>query len=285
VGKVAVTALLPVKWYRTDYLRQALDSILGQTSPDWRLLIIAEPEDRDELARALAAALEDPRVELIGNRGRSLAGALNTGMKHAETEFVAILLGDDKWSPDAVAVLTEQIRTHADVDFFHSSRRVVDDGGNSVSSVYESREDVTVRDFGDMERGAPVKHLLCWRRDKALSFGAMDESVNYASDDFDFPWSMAEHGAVFRAIPDCLYIYRDHRSGYRLSTHVPRSVNVRELRRILRKHGLDRRARRRSVRVAKRSYLRECLFYTRLDRWLHDKLGLSLRPVWRQPHP
>ena len=33
------------------------------------------------------------------NEGRKLAGAMNTGMRHAETPFVAILLSDDMWAP------------------------------------------------------------------------------------------------------------------------------------------------------------------------------------------
>jgi hypothetical protein len=43
----------------------------------------------------------------------------------------------------------------------------------------------------------------------------MDGTLNSVGpDDFDFPWSMAEHGAVVRAIPDCLYLDRDHRSSF-----------------------------------------------------------------------
>jgi glycosyltransferase involved in cell wall biosynthesis len=277
-----VTALMPVKDYHRGYLRKALDSLLEQTRSDWRLLIIAEDTERDSLADVLRQDLRDPRIALIANEGRKLSGAFNTGMRHARTEFVAILFGDDMWSRDAVAVLTESIRRHPEADFFHSSRMVVDEDDRPLSSVHPSAANMTLEDF---TRFSPVKHLLCWRRELALSFGGMDETLNSVGpDDYDFPWTMAENGAVFRAIPDCLYLYRDHRDSFRLTTHLPRSVHVREMRRIMKKHGVSRMKIERRVLAARRSYLRQCLYRSPLDRWVKQKAGLDPRRGWRESY-
>lgn len=41
---------------------------------------------------------------------------------------------------------------------------------------------------------------------KALACGGLDESLNSVwPDDYDLPWTMAEHGAMFKAISECLY--------------------------------------------------------------------------------
>ncbi len=139
-------------------------------------------------------------------------------MRAARTEFVSILLGDDLWAEDAVEVLERNLATRPDVDFFHSARRIIDDHGAPISGVAPPVEDVSREHF---LTGAPVKHLLCWRRELGLSIGGIDESLNSVGpDDYDFPWSMAEAGARFGAVPECLYVYRDHRSGFRLTTHL-----------------------------------------------------------------
>lgn len=279
---MSLTVLLPLKNYQPQFLSEALDSIFRQTRSDWRLVIVVEPEDAESLGTVLAAALEDPRIRLVRNRGRKLAGAFNTGMREAETEFVAILLADDLWAENAVAVLEEGIGKFPDVDFFHSARRIVNDAGQPVSGVHRPPEHFTSADFIST---SPVKHLLCWRRNKALSFGGMDESLDSVGpDDWDFPWSMLEHGAAFKALSECLYIYRDHRDAYRLSTHLPRSVHLRETRRILRKHGVGRRAIAQRIRDAKRSYLRQCLYRNRLDRWLKQLIGRGPRAGWRDSY-
>lgn len=274
----AVTVLLPVRDYDADYLRAAVDSVLAQTSPDWRLLIVTDGPGPDELEGVLAPRCDDSRIAFVANEGRRLAGALNTGMRHAGTEFTAILFGDDLWEPEAVAVLTEAIRAHPEADFFHSARRFVAADCTPVSDVHASRPGITLEDFGP---DSPARHLLCWRVAKGLAVGGMDESLpSVGPDDYDFPWTMAEHGAVFRHVPECLYVIRDHRSHFRLTTHLPRSVQERAMRRIMRKHGMGRLESARHARRARRGFLRQCLYRSPLDRWLKERAGIGSAHPW-----
>jgi glycosyltransferase involved in cell wall biosynthesis len=273
---------MPVKDYHERYLREAVASMLEQTRPDWRLLVIVESPDRAEVDRVLAEELSDARIDLVENEGRKLAGAFNTGMRSAATAFVAVLLGDDLWSADAVEVLAESIAAHPETDFFHSARRVIDGEGRPISSVHPSRPEFGLEDFA---RFSPVKHLLCWRRDKALAIGGMDESLNSVGvDDYDFPWCMAERGASFRAIPECLYVYRDHREHFRLTTHLPLSHHKREIGRIMRKHGVDDREITATLAEAEGSYLRQCLYRSRLDRLLKGARRHDARAGWRESY-
>jgi glycosyltransferase involved in cell wall biosynthesis len=282
--KPLVTALMPVGPYHEDWLREAVASVMEQTSPDWRLIIIAEKRVRPQLASVLSRELADPRIELIAKEGRQIGGSYNTGMRRAETEFVAILMGDDVWSRDAVEVLTRHIKASPGIDFFHSARRFMDGEGRPISSVMPSHTEVSVEDFFVR---SPVKHLLCWRREKGLAIRGMDESLKSVGvDDYDFPWSMAEHGASFQAIPDCLYVFRDHRDHFRLTTHLPLSQHKRELGRILRKHGADEATIAERVAAAEESFLRQCLYRSRFDRWM-KRLGLRAHDPqrgWREPY-
>jgi glycosyltransferase involved in cell wall biosynthesis len=249
-----LTALIPVRHYDPAYLREAIGSLLAQTSPRWRALIIhTPPSDAARITDDLGAAAGEPRIELIPQRGRKLAGALNTGLRAAQTEFTAILLGDDFWSPDAVAVLERNIVARRDVDFFFSSRRVVDDRGAPISSIYEAVAALPPEAFIEGQ----VKHLLCWRRSFALAIGGLDESLNSVGpDDYDFPWSMKDAGAR----------------------------HVREIRRILRKHGVPETVIRRRVLAARRSYLQQCLYSSRLDAWIKRTLGRDPSRGWRESY-
>jgi glycosyltransferase involved in cell wall biosynthesis len=273
---------MPLKNYQRDFLFRAIHSLTAQTCPDWRLLVIVEAEDRSPFERLLHNELSDNRCRLVVNEGRKLSGAMNTGMRHAETPFVAILLSDDLWTPDAVEVLSSHIMRNADHDFFHSSRVMIDENDRPISTVYHSRPTFELRDF---LLSSPVKHLLCWRRELALSFGGMDETLNNVGpDDYDFPWTMAEHGARFHAIPDALYLYRDHRDAERLTTHIPLSVHLREIRRILQKHGASPADMHAMLDRAKSSYLRQCLYKNRADKWLKKLFGHEARRGWRETY-
>jgi glycosyltransferase involved in cell wall biosynthesis len=277
-----VTAIVPLKNYEESFLRQCFASLLAQSSGKWKCLVVVEPADVVHFARLLEAELADPRVALVANEGRKLSGAINTGIRRAETDFVALLLADDLWAPEAIEVLTRNIESRPDVDFFHSARRVIYANGEPRSSVLPPRASFRVEEFVE---GSPVKHLLCFRRAKALAVGGLDETLNSVGpDDYDFPWTMAERGARFAAISECLYIYRDHRDGYRLTTHLPLSVHTREIARVMRKHGVGR------MRIAiqlfrfRRGYLRQCLYRNPLDRWIKERLGYDAANGWRQPY-
>lgn len=274
-----LTVLMPVRAHHARFLAKAIDSLRAQTSPHWRLLIVDDGASPTEI---LEDALRDPRVDRVRNEGRRLAGALNTGMSRTRTEFVAVLFADDMWSGDAVRILTDQIEEYPQVDLFHSARIFVDEHDHPISSVFRSPATFSLEDF---VAGSPVKHLLCWRREKGLAIGGIDESLpSVGPDDYDFPWCMAERGAVFKAIDDPLYLIRDHRECERLTTHLPLSVHRRGIRRIMRKHGVGRADIERRIADAERTFLRQCMYRSRLDRWLKTVRGFDPRRGWRMPY-
>lgn len=277
-----ITVFIPLKHYHEGYLRQAIESVFRQTRADWRLLIVVHDADAPHFREVLRVPLRDDRVRLVCQDGPRLAGAYNSSMRATQTEFIAVLLGDDLLAPDAIEVLGGCIRAHPEADFFYSGRYIVDADGRRISSDYEPTTPVTAERF---VRGSPVKHLLCWRARLGLVCGGVDETLkNFGSDDYDFPWTMLEHGAIFHAIPQPLYIYRDHRDGYRLTTHVPRSVQRRQLRRILRKHGVAPVLIRRLVRDASHDYLRQSLFRNAVHRWILERIGFNAQKGWREQY-
>ncbi|HEY4002377.1 MAG TPA: glycosyltransferase [Candidatus Xenobia bacterium] len=273
---MSLTILLPVKNYHPVFLHEAVQSVFQQTSPDWKLMVLVERRDQAHFSQLLKAALQDGRVTLRTSEGRRLGGALNTGMLRADTTFVAILLGDDRWADNAVGVLNRAVATLPRVDFFHSSRVFIDGDGRALSGVHHSIPQVDASSF---ETGSPVKHLLCWRRSMGLAVGGMDESHSHGPDDFDFPWTMAQAGAVFHALDEPLYQYRDHREAYRLTTHVPLASQKWALRRIMKKHGMARERIRARVQEAEATYLRQSLFSTEADR--RQRAGCDARQGWR----
>jgi glycosyltransferase involved in cell wall biosynthesis len=281
LGDARVTALMPIRDYHPAYLERALASVLRQTSPNWRLLVIDDGADAG-LAGALDGLLGDDRMRLVPSDSRGFASALNTGLRAAGTDFVSVLFGDDMWSDDALGVLTSFVDRFDTVDVFHASRIFVDEHDRPISGVYRARESFSLSDFLD---GSPVKHPMCFRRELALGVGGLDESLGpIGIDDFDLPWSLAAGGARFMAIPDCTYLVRDHRDSFRLTTHVPRSVQIRTIRRIMRKHGAGRAQVDAHVSRLKGRDLRQCLYRSRVDRWLKQRLGRAEGPVWRESY-
>ena len=267
-----ITILMPLKNYHPVFLDKSIESVFNQTSSAWELLIIVEKSDLKKFQKILEHRLIDPRIKIIVNRGYKLAGAINSGMNCATTGFVGILLSDDMWAQGAVETLLRYISENPEIDFFHSSRLKINENDDQISQVYKSKESFTVEDF---KLGSPVKHLLCWRKEKAQSFGGLDEKLNSVGpDDYDFPWTMAENGARFKAISECLYLYREHLKAFRLTTHLPLSVHKKEIMRILKKHGVEEEIIKERIAHGEKTYLQQCIYRNKVERFFKNFASL-----------
>src|SRR5580698_5582490 len=227
---------MPCKNQGKEYFLEAAGSIVRQTSPAWELLILTDPSSPPEIAE-WAQSFSDPRIRVLQSPESGFARALNLGLKEAGTGFVSILLSDDRYTPDAVATLLDYRARFEQADFFHSARRHIDRNGALFGDDMPPRDPVLLEDFRSW--GSPVKHLMCWRREMALAIGGMDESLSvHGCDDYDFPWRMAEAGAQFQAVSECLYEYRLHHRHDRLTTATPVETQIRTLRRMFERHGV-----------------------------------------------
>ena len=280
MSRPLITVIMPLKYYHPEFLTKSVQSITQQTSPCWHLLIVVEKTDVDKFKTLLQKECTDSRVDIIVNQGGKFPGAINTGMRQAKTNFAAILLADDMWSNDAVEILNRYIAEYPSIDFFHSSRIIIDEHDTPISSIHRSKETFNLNEF---RWGSPVKHLLCWRREKGLSVGGIDESILKAQDDYDFPWTMAENGAAFKAVKECLYYYRNHLECQRLTTHRPLSMTKRGVRGILKKHGVGFFTR---IYIVEMKYLGslgdQCIYRNSVDQWIKEKLGRDVKKNWQQ---
>lgn len=254
--RAKITVLLPCKNQKEEFLKDAIESVVAQDSCHWLLDIIISLDTTDRVKEIIGHYLKDPRIRMYVNKTNSFAGALNTGLELSNTEFVSILLSDDRYDKRAISTIHQYIQDYPDVDFFYSSRKYIDAKGNSINDTMLSVDHFTLDDF--KIEGSRVKHLLCWRREKSIAIGGFDEEVAlHGCDDFDFPWSMAQAGCKFKAIKECLYYYRPHHDFERLTTHVPIEKQIEILRKIFKKHKISKEETENYIKKAFFSYLVE----------------------------
>ena len=86
------------------YLAEAVDSILGQTSTDFELILI-DDKSTDGSGKILTQyAQADPRVVILENReNMGLTKSLNRGLAVAKGEYIARMDADDISVPDRFA--------------------------------------------------------------------------------------------------------------------------------------------------------------------------------------
>jgi len=99
-----VSVVLPT-FNRGYCLERAIRSVLGQTYPDWELIVVDDGSTDD--TQAVLESFKDSRIRVFRHSvNRGVAAGRNTGLAAARGDFIAFLDSDDEWRPDK---LTKQL--------------------------------------------------------------------------------------------------------------------------------------------------------------------------------
>lgn len=114
------------------YISSAVLSVLNQTYENFELLIIDDgsPDRSVEICQQFT----DPRIKIISQKNRGLAGARNTGIRHAQGEYLAFLDGDDFWEPEMLAKNVAHLESSPDVGVSFNRSAFVDQKGNPLGT-------------------------------------------------------------------------------------------------------------------------------------------------------
>lgn len=92
-----VSVIIPT-YNRGDLIARSIDSVLDQTYEDYELLVV--DDGSTDHTQSVVEQYSDDRITYIAhstNQGAS--AARNTGIEHAEGEYLAFLDSDDVWAP------------------------------------------------------------------------------------------------------------------------------------------------------------------------------------------
>lgn len=96
-NNVRVSVILPV--YGVEkYIQQTIQSVLDQTYQNFEIIVV-DDESPDKSVE-ICQGFDDSRITIIHQKNRGLAGARNTGIRHAKGDYLAFLDGDDLWHPE-----------------------------------------------------------------------------------------------------------------------------------------------------------------------------------------
>ena len=111
---------------RAAYLRDAIESVLGQTFRDLELIVVDDgsTDDTEAVVRPYLDQLTYIRQE---NRGRS--AARNTAVSASFGDFVAFCDSDDRWLPDRIERELPRLAESPGVGMVHGQVELIDKNG------------------------------------------------------------------------------------------------------------------------------------------------------------
>ncbi len=121
-----VSVVIPL--YDTErYIAHAVASVLNQSYTDYEIIVV--DDGSNDGGPAIARSFTDPRLRVVSQANRGLAGARNTGIRESRGRYIALLDADDAWHRDKLGLLVAALDQQPSAGIAFSASRFVDDDG------------------------------------------------------------------------------------------------------------------------------------------------------------
>jgi len=181
------------------YLRQSIESCLGQTRSDLELVVV-DDASTDETP-AIIGSFPDPRVVPLRNeRNMGLPASLNAGFARARGEYFTWTSDDNYYAPRAVERMLDFLRSEGE-----GGRFVYCDFYRLVEGRIER---IRLSDPPELGRENGVGPCFLYSRAVRDAVGGYDEDA-FLVEDYDY-WIRVSKSFPMRRLAEPLYYYRLH---------------------------------------------------------------------------
>lgn len=203
----ATTAIIMPAFDVSQYIGEAIESVLAQTREDWRLIIVDDGSTDDTVE--IARSYDDPRITVVCQENAGAAAARNRAVAESQSEFLSMLDADDAWRPDYLEKMLGAFEAAPNYAFFACDAHTFVDEMRADNRCSENvsmvppvtLERVASRDF-------QVYTAVTMRRDWFDAVGGFDNALRNAQD-FDLWIRMLAAGGEAGFVNEPLAWYRD----------------------------------------------------------------------------
>lgn len=188
-----------------DYLPETIESVLEQTFSDFEVLLVDDGSS-DHIVQ-WASELVDPRVKLTSQENQGVSVARNTGIAHAQGEYVAFLDGDDLWEPTKLEKQVHCLEANPEVALVHTWLTRIDWQSKPTGRlIYSQLEGDVWQQI--VEKNQVACSSVMVRRCCFETVGVFDKNLKFA-EDWDL-WIRLATRYHFAVIEEPLVHYREH---------------------------------------------------------------------------
>lgn len=193
------------------YLREALDSVVGQTTTDWQLIVV--DDGSVDHSREILGAYEDARITVIEKNAGGMLSCYNAALPHIRGAIVCLLDPADAYEPGYLDALSKAYGKRR-CDFVFCNMRLF---GTREGRLYAEKEVVKIGESHHLVRhslkhiGGPCSGMSMTARLFAKVLPLADIEGDWIADaSLPLSWGASIHYGVKRYEPECLVRHRVH---------------------------------------------------------------------------
>ena len=203
-----VTVLMSV-YNGERYLREAIDSVIGQTFADFEFLIIDDASSDGSSEIIAEYADRDPRVVIFrNNMNMGLTKSLNKGLRIAGGEYIARHDADDVSLPARLEKQVCMLEGQPDVVLVSGNLDLIDGDGHVWRQPRRRGHPLLIAWFLLFYNYLGGHSQVMFRRQPVIELGGYSEERPY-SQDYELWLRLAEVGRIV-IMPDVILKHRQH---------------------------------------------------------------------------
>jgi len=205
--KPIISVILPT-YNGEKFIARAINSVLNQTFKDFELIIV-DDGSTDNTAQVIKEfQKKDNRIKYIWQKNSGApARPRNTGIKHAQGEYIAFLDHDDEWLPEKLKKQLTKFR-NSECGLVGCSANIIDEK-HKKKRIYSVPPFLEINSSKILEGSVPCScSSMVVRRDVFRNIGLFDESFK-SGDDWDL-WIRASRKYRFLFVQTPLFNYYIH---------------------------------------------------------------------------
>lgn len=199
--------VIPVYKTPEKYLREMLDSVIGQTYTNWELCIAdGSPKGEDVFPILNQYAKQDSRIHVqVLGENRKIAGNTNAAMEMADGDYIVLADHDDVLTANALYECAKALQEDRDIEVLYTDEDKMDMDGKALFDPHFKP------DFNpDLLTSVNyICHMFVAKRSLVERAGCFLEAFDGAQD-YDFIFRCTEQAKKIHHIPKVLYHWRCH---------------------------------------------------------------------------
>ena len=163
------------------YLREAVDSVLGQSYPDFEVVAIDDGSTDGSGAVLDAYAEADPRLRVVHQENRGLIAALNRGLGLCRGRYTARMDADDVCLPDRLGQQVAVLDARPDLLVLGGASHIVDAAGVRTRTWTPETDPDLIR-WRLLFKNPVIHPTVLFRTDVVREAGGYDAAAPHAED-------------------------------------------------------------------------------------------------------
>ena len=202
--KLQVSVIVPA-YNGAKTISETIIFVQKQTFTAWQIVVVNDGSTDQTQAIVENWQKQDARIKLVNQTNQGLASARNTGIDHADYDWLLFLDADDWIYPQHLEKLTNKLISDRSLDVVYCGWEYVNDQGESFGQYPAVERGDLFHSFA--EYCVSVVHTYLWRKDLLIKFGKFDQSLK-SCEDWALWQKIARSAVRFGSVPDILVAYR-----------------------------------------------------------------------------